>query len=90
MALDAKVAHVTHELHSIRKGDRSIVEYLAHVKCLVDVLSTSGYEVSEIVYRQFVLIGLSVEFESVITLATYSPVPMTMKQLVKALLEYEL
>lgn len=38
-ASDVKVACLKHELHSIRKGDQSIAEYLAHVKRLCDVLS---------------------------------------------------
>lgn len=31
--------------------------------------------------------GLSVEFESVITMATFSPIPLSMEQVVEALLE---
>lgn len=55
------------------------MKYLAHVKRLVDILSAFGYEVSKSVHRHVVLAGLSTEFESMITLATYSAFLMTME-----------
>lgn len=46
-ASDAKVARLKHELHSTTKGDRLVVEYLAYIKRLCDVLSRSGPGVTE-------------------------------------------
>lgn len=44
---EAKVGRVKHDLHSIKKKDLSITDYLACVKSKCDVLSTSGHGVSE-------------------------------------------
>lgn len=60
------------------------------MKCLCDVLSAFGHGISENEHVQVILAGLSMEYESVITLAAmYSPIPMMMDQLVEALLECE-
>lgn len=86
---DVKLARLKHELHSIRKGDKSIVEFLVHTKRLCNIFSTFDHAVSKNEQVQVILVGLRVEYDSIITLATYSPILMKMEQLVKALFECE-
>lgn len=89
-ASDVKVAQLKHELHSVKKGERSVAEFLANVKRLCDVLTTSGHGVTESEQIQVIFVGLTMEFESVITFVKISLVPLTMEQLIDTLLECEM
>lgn len=89
MASDVKLARLKHDLHSVKKGDFSVMEYIARVKRLRDVLLVSGHGVSKTEKIQVVLAGLSVEFKSVMANVTFSPVPLSMERVEEALLECE-
>lgn len=73
----------------MKKGDRSVAEFLAHMKRLCDVLDAFGQGVTEKVQIQVILTSLLMEFESVTSLVTYSPILMSMEQVMDALLECE-
>lgn len=47
VASDVKLARLKHDLHSIKKENLLIVEYLVHVKRVYDLLSASGHSVSD-------------------------------------------
>ncbi|KAG8478707.1 hypothetical protein CXB51_028586 [Gossypium anomalum] len=87
MEFDLKVACLKHDLHSIKRGDLSIARYLAQIKQLCDLLLASGHTLSDKEQVHVVLAGFSIEFESVITMATFSSVLLSMKRLVEILLE---
>lgn len=85
-ASDVKVTRIKHDLHSVTKGDRSVEEFLAQVKRLCDLLATSGHELTE---REKIQVVLPIEFDSVITMATFSLVRLNMELVIEALLECE-
>lgn len=86
---EPKVGRLKHDLHAVKKGDLSVTEYLARVKRMCDVISTSGHGVSESKQRQAILAGLPVKYESVITHSTYSPLSLSIEKLEEALVDCE-
>ncbi|KAK5785527.1 hypothetical protein PVK06_040120 [Gossypium arboreum] len=71
----------------MKRGNLSIAEYLAQIKRLCDLLSASGHTLLDNEQVHVVLVGLSIEFESMITMATFSLVPLSIERLVEMLLE---
>ncbi|PPS11219.1 hypothetical protein GOBAR_AA09426 [Gossypium barbadense] len=67
----------------MKRGNLSIAEYLAQIKRLCDLLLASGHTLSDKEQVHVVLVGLSIEFESMITMATFSLVPLSMARLVE-------
>ncbi|KAL4383734.1 hypothetical protein GQ457_15G015170 [Hibiscus cannabinus] len=66
----AKISSLRHSLHSQKKGCLSISEFLAKIRLICDTLSAAGSVISEQEQVSVVLAGLSVEFESVIAIAS--------------------
>ncbi|KAE8696580.1 putative disease resistance protein [Hibiscus syriacus] len=66
----AKISSLRHNLHSQRKTGLTIREYLAKVKSICDLLNASGSVVTEQEHVNVVLVGLTMEFESIIAIAS--------------------
>ncbi|KAL4388539.1 hypothetical protein GQ457_09G023790 [Hibiscus cannabinus] len=60
-------------LHSQKKGDLSMQEYLMKIKSLCDNLANSGEKISEHEHIIAILNGLPSEYDSVITVITANP-----------------
>ncbi|XP_016683859.1 uncharacterized protein [Gossypium hirsutum] len=78
-----------HELHSLKKGSLSIREYVAKLKSLCAHLEASGTSVSVAERTAVMLVGLSSEFEGVVSSASLSTTPLPFQRLVDALIECE-
>ncbi|MFQ6656380.1 hypothetical protein Gotur_026503, partial [Gossypium turneri] len=74
-------------LHSQRKGDLSINDYLLNIKSFCDNLANCGEMVSEYEHVTAILNGLSTDFESVITVISGSPIPYSVQTVSTLLLD---
>ncbi|KAH1099093.1 hypothetical protein J1N35_016014 [Gossypium stocksii] len=73
----------------MHEGHSSVTDYLTKIKKLCDLLAASGNPVSNDEQVGIVLVGLSVNFEAVVTVASLAPELLKMDQLVDILLECE-
>lgn len=78
-----------HDLHSLKKNHLSDTEYLAKIKNLCDLLSASSHPLSDTDQVDIVLIGLSAEFEPVVTVVLFALESISMDHLIDILLECE-
>lgn len=85
----AKLSHIRHDLHLIKKGTISIKEYIAKIQNTCALLDASGSQISEIEKVEIVLVGLPSKFDVVLTLASFSFESLHLQRLVDVLLEYE-
>ncbi|PPS01788.1 hypothetical protein GOBAR_AA18882 [Gossypium barbadense] len=76
-------------LHSQRKGDLSMKEFLMKVKSCCDALASYGEVISEREHVTAILNGLSAEYESVISIVAASQVPYTVQGVTSMLLDTE-
>ncbi|KAE8706941.1 Protein NEN3 [Hibiscus syriacus] len=83
----AKILSFRHSLHSQRNSGLTISEYLAKVKSISDLLNASGNVVTEQEHVSVILVGLSMEFESIIVIASHEN--LSLKVLTDMLLDYE-
>lgn len=67
-----------HEVHSLKKGHLSIKKYLAQIKGTCDLLEASSHPISTEEQVEFMLVGLSVEFDSILTPASFLTEPLKM------------
>ncbi|MBA0754697.1 hypothetical protein Gogos_000001, partial [Gossypium gossypioides] len=75
--------------HSQRKGDLSMKDYLLKIKSFCDNLANCGEMVSEYEHVTAILNGLSIDFESVITIISASPIPYSVQTISTLLLDAE-
>ncbi|KAG8482529.1 hypothetical protein CXB51_024309 [Gossypium anomalum] len=76
-------------LHSQRKADLSIREFLMKVKSFCDRLAGCGEIISEQEHVTAILNGLPADYESVVTIITASPVPYSVQGVTTMLLDAE-
>ncbi|MBA0753652.1 hypothetical protein Gogos_019859 [Gossypium gossypioides] len=76
-------------LHSQRKGELSMKEFLMKVKSCCDNLASCGEIVGKHEHVTTILNGLPPEYESVITIVTVSQVPYTVQGITSMLLDTE-
>ncbi|MBA0844662.1 hypothetical protein Goarm_022521 [Gossypium armourianum] len=76
-------------LHSQRKADLPMKEYLLKIKSCCENLASCGEIISEREHVTAILNGLSSEYESVITVVTASQVPYTVQGVSTILLDTE-
>ncbi|KAG8493859.1 hypothetical protein CXB51_011355 [Gossypium anomalum] len=76
-------------LHSQRKGDLSMKDFLMKIKGYCDNLASCGEAISDHEHVTAILNGLSSKYESVITIITASPVPYTAQGVNTMLLDAE-
>ncbi|KAG8483654.1 hypothetical protein CXB51_023307 [Gossypium anomalum] len=76
-------------LHSQRKADLSMREFLMKVKSFCDRLAGCGEIISEQEHVTAILNGLPAEYESVVTIITASPVPYSVQGVTTMLLDAE-
>ncbi|MBA0660268.1 hypothetical protein Goklo_012306, partial [Gossypium klotzschianum] len=76
-------------LHSQRKGDLSMKDYLLKIKSFCDNLENCGEMVSEYEHVTAILNGLSTDFESVITVISASLIPYSVQTVSTFLLDAE-
>jgi len=69
----ARARQLRTELRTIKKGDRSISEFLLHIKALVHSLNSIGDPVSESEQLDILLEGLPVEYEAFLSLMHSKP-----------------
>lgn len=68
----AKQSRIRHELHSLKKGNLSVRNYVARIKNLCALLEASGSRISEEEKTEVLLAGLPLEFEAIISFARLS------------------
>ncbi|KAE8668248.1 hypothetical protein F3Y22_tig00112344pilonHSYRG00309 [Hibiscus syriacus] len=66
----AKISSLRHSLHSQRKAGLTVSDYLAKIKTVCDLLNVAGCDVPEQKQVSVILAGLSMEFESIIAIAS--------------------
>ncbi|KAG8477612.1 hypothetical protein CXB51_030157 [Gossypium anomalum] len=76
-------------LHSQRKADLSMREFLMKVKSFCDRLAGCGEIISEQEHVTAILNGLPADYESVVTIITASPVPYSVQGITTMLLDAE-
>lgn len=77
------------DLHSLKKGNLSIREYVAKLKGICAILDASGSPVSVVECTAILLAGLPSEFDVVVSVASLSSTPVPFQRLVDALLDRE-
>ncbi|KAK5819157.1 hypothetical protein PVK06_024119 [Gossypium arboreum] len=76
-----------HALYSLKKANLTIKEYLSKVKSLIDNLIVASSLVTEQEQLSIILVGLSIEYESICVIT--SATPMSLDLLTKMLLGCE-
>ncbi|KAA3453366.1 retrovirus-related Pol polyprotein from transposon TNT 1-94 [Gossypium australe] len=76
-------------LHSQRKGDLSVKDFLMKIKGYCDNLASCGEVIREHEHVTAILNGLSPEYEFVITIITVSQIPYTIQGVTTMLLDAE-
>ncbi|KAK5811539.1 hypothetical protein PVK06_026880 [Gossypium arboreum] len=71
-ASNAKVSRLKHTLHSLKKGNPLVKEYLAKINGICDLLAAFGHSISNDEQVEIILASLSVDFESVLTIASFA------------------
>ncbi|KAE8715856.1 Chloride channel protein CLC-a [Hibiscus syriacus] len=66
----AKISSLRHNLHYQRKVGLIVIDYLAKIKTIFDLLNAVGCDVLEQEQVSVILAGLSMEFESIIAIAS--------------------
>ncbi|MBA0750112.1 hypothetical protein Gogos_000051, partial [Gossypium gossypioides] len=85
----SKLMFYRRTLHSQRKGELSMKDFLVKIKGCCDHLASCGEIISEHEHITAILNGLSPDYESVITIVTSSQVPYTVQGVVSMLLDAE-
>lgn len=85
----AKMSRIKHDLHSIKKGELTVKEYIAKIQKTCALLEASRSILSEAEKVEVILAGLSSDFDEVITLASFSSETLPFQKLVDVLLEFE-
>lgn len=86
---DQRQSRLRHELHSLKKGNMSIRDYVAKLKSVCALLEASGTSISMAERTAVLLGGLPSEFEGVVSSASLSSTPLPFQRLVDALIECE-
>ncbi|KAG8501579.1 hypothetical protein CXB51_003840 [Gossypium anomalum] len=84
-----KQSQLRHELHSLRKGSPSVRSYVNKITSLCALLAASGSHISEAERSAVLLVGLSSDFDSIVSTASLSSSPLPFQRLVDALIECE-
>ncbi|MBA0796579.1 hypothetical protein Gohar_007341 [Gossypium harknessii] len=85
----SKLMFYRRTLHSQRKGELSMKDFLVKIKGCCDHLTSCGEIISEHEHITAILNGLSPDYESVITIVTSSQVPYTVQGVTSMLLDTE-
>ncbi|MFQ6656608.1 hypothetical protein Gotur_026642, partial [Gossypium turneri] len=85
----SKLMFYRRTLHSQRKGEMSMKDFLVKIKSCCDHLASCGEIISEHEHITAILNGLSPDYEFVITIVTSSQVPYTVQGVVSMLLDAE-
>ncbi|MBA0636496.1 hypothetical protein Godav_025759 [Gossypium davidsonii] len=64
-------------------------EYIAKINNTSALIEPSGSRVSEVDRVEIILVGLPLEYDAVLTLASFSAEPLPLPRLIDVLLEYE-
>ncbi|KAK5826630.1 hypothetical protein PVK06_021556 [Gossypium arboreum] len=85
----AMLFRLRHELHSLKKGNLSIKDYIEKIQNTSVLIEAFGSRISEAEKVETVLTGLPPKFKAVITLASFSSKPLPLQHLVDVLIEYK-
>lgn len=85
----SKLMFYRRSLHSQRKGDVSMKDFLMNVKSCCDNLASCGEVISDHEHVTVILNGLPSEYESIISIITASQVPYTVQEVTSMLLDAE-
>lgn len=85
----AKLSRIRHDLYSIKKGAMSVKDYIAKIQNMCALIDAAGSRISDTEKVGIVLAGLPSEFDTVLTLASFSSEPLPFQRLVEVLLEFE-
>ncbi|KAK5812456.1 hypothetical protein PVK06_027886 [Gossypium arboreum] len=83
------LSRIKHDLRSIKKGTLTIKEYIAKVQNTYTLLEASGHQISNSERVEIVLSRLLLEYDAVVTLASFSSEPLPLHRLMVVLLEFE-
>lgn len=87
--IGAKLSRIKHDLHSIKKGNMTIKEYVSKVQNTCALLEALRHQISKSERVKIVLVSFSPKFNAMITLASFLSEPLPMRNLIDILLEYE-
>lgn len=87
--IGAKISYIKHDLHTIKKGNLTTKEYVSKIRNTCALIEASGHQIQESEIVEVVLAGLSPEFDVVLTLASWSSEPLSLRKLIDILLEFE-
>lgn len=85
----SKLSCLRHDLYSCKKGTLSIKGYVAKFQTTCALIEASGSRISEAEKVKIILAGLPLDFDAVITLASFLSEPLPLQRLIDVLLEYE-
>ncbi|MBA0877545.1 hypothetical protein Goshw_023132 [Gossypium schwendimanii] len=85
----SKLLFYRRTLHSQRKGELSMKDFLVKIKGCWDHFASYGEIISEHEHITAILNGLSPDYESVVTIVTSSLVPYTVQGVTSMLLDAE-
>ncbi|KAH1074392.1 hypothetical protein J1N35_026720 [Gossypium stocksii] len=85
----AKLSRIRHDLHSLKKGNLSITEYVTKIQNTCALIEASGFRISKAEKVEVILTGLPLKFNAVRTLASFSTETLSFQHLVDVLLECE-
>lgn len=88
-ATGTKLSRMKHDLHSIKKGALTIKEYIAKIQNTCALLDAFGSVVLEAEKVEIILVGLSSDYDEVITLASFSSETLPFQKIVDVLLEFK-
>ncbi|KAK8262944.1 hypothetical protein V6Z12_D12G010000 [Gossypium hirsutum] len=83
------MSRIKHELHSIKKGELIVKEYIAKIQNTCALLEAFGSIISEAKNVEVILAGLLPDFDAVLTLVSFLSKTLPFQKIVDVLLEFE-
>ncbi|KAK6131035.1 hypothetical protein DH2020_035223 [Rehmannia glutinosa] len=85
----AKNLHYREQLHSIRKGNQTMREFLSKIKGCVDALKATGEKISQEEHLMYIMSGLGSDYNSVMVSVTSKTEPISIAEVTSLLLTFE-
>ncbi|OVA14959.1 hypothetical protein BVC80_8959g26 [Macleaya cordata] len=87
---EARQMQLHRELQDLKKGDRSMQEYILRAKAVADQLVTTGNKISSSSLRQHILHGLEPSYDPIVTSLQTTMANMSFEDFQSHLLSYEI
>jgi hypothetical protein len=85
----ARIINVRMALSITKKGDMPISKYIAKMKALADEMTSTGKRLDDEELVSYILVGLDLDFDSVISVVSTRVEPITVAELYGQLLLHE-